>query len=306
MSTATLSIEELLQTTSRTFALSIPLLPAPLDHDITLAYLIFRIADTMEDADHLSRDDRCNALQEFHDLLHECLLHSDADTNHRIDQWAQRYQNVSDNEHYNRLVAETARVFRLVSERRKPAKLAIQRHAGRSVLGMKETLRRADVAGNLTLCSIDDLRQYCYYVAGIVGEMITELFLSDHDQTISKSAEHKLQSTSAAFGEALQLVNILKDSGDDAVCGRAYLPPNVPRKQIHRLANDRLQDADVYVQTLREIAAPPGMIAFCDAPMQLAKRTLEVVAEHGPGSKIPRDETFALLQQVIERAGLVT
>jgi len=305
LSTATLTIDELLQTTSRTFALSIPLLHAPLDHDITLAYLIFRIADTMEDADHLSRDERCLALQEFHDLLHECLLQSDSKTTERIDQWAQRFQNVSDNAHYNRLVAETARVFRLVSERRAPAKLAIQKHAARSVLGMKETLRRADAAGNLTLCSVDDLRQYCYYVAGIVGEMITELFLSDHDQPITTPHEHQLQNTAAAFGEALQLVNILKDSGDDAICGRAYLPPNVPRDQIHQLAIDRLQDAEIYVQTLREIPASPGMIAFCDAPMQLAKRTLEVVAEHGPGSKIPREETFVLLQQVIERAGLV-
>ena len=305
MSTATLSIDELLQTTSRTFALSIPLLPAPLDHDITLAYLIFRIADTIEDANHLQRDDRCHALQEFHDLLHDCLLQSDRDTCQRTNQWAQRYQDVSDNAHYNRLVNETSRVFCLVSERHNPAKLAIQRHAARSVLGMKETLRRADVAGNLTLCSVDDLRQYCYYVAGIVGEMITELFLSDHNQPIKKPEEHTLQNTAAAFGEALQLVNILKDSGDDAICGRAYLPPNVPRDQIHQLANDRLLDAEVYVRTLREIGASPGMIAFCDAPMQLAKRTLEVVEEHGPGSKIPREETFVLLQQVIERAGLV-
>lgn len=300
-----MSIEDLLQTTSRTFALSIPLLPEPLNDDITLAYLVFRIADTIEDADHLSRDERCCALEDFHGLLHDCLSQSNSEEKQRVEQWAQQYQSVSDNEHYNRLVAETARVFRLVGERRPAARVAIQRHASRSVLGMKETLRRADIAGNLTLGSVDELRQYCYFVAGIVGEMITELFLSDHDQPSREGAEHQLQNTSAAFGEALQLVNILKDSGDDAICGRAYLPPNVPRERIHQLADERIRDAEVYVRILREISASPGMIAFCDAPLQLAKRTLEVVAKLGPGSKVPRDETLALLQQVIERSGLV-
>ncbi len=312
LSTASVSIEELLQTTSRTFALSIPLLPKPLDQQVTLAYLVFRIADTIEDADHLSRDERCESLHQFHDILLRLPIENgNADDSADIASWSSRFSDVSENDDYNRLVAETGRVLRLVSELDSGARKAIQRHARRSVMGMKETLHRADVGGNLTLTSVDQLRQYCYYVAGIVGEMITELFLQSHESqdgaaSLEESKVSTLQRTAAAFGEALQLVNILKDSGDDAICGRSYLPPDVPRDQIHCLADERIADAEQYVQALRSISATPGMIAFCDAPLQLAKRTLEVVAEHGPGSKITRDETFALLQDVMERAGFAT
>ena len=280
------------------------MLPEPLDREITLAYLVFRIADTIEDADHLGRDERCESLSEFQHLLQE-LLTGNVDHGSAED-WSKRYGNVSQNEDYNRLVRDTGRVLRLVAELRATAKTTIHSHAARSVRGMRETLRRADVEGNLTLCSVDDLRQYCYYVAGIVGEMITGLFLADHDKATDESHELALQDTAASFGEALQLVNILKDSGDDAICGRSYLPPNVPRDQIHHLAMDRLRDAEVYVQTLRDIFAAPGVVAFCDAPLQLAKRTLQVVAEQGPGSKIPREETFAILQEVMRRSGLDT
>ena len=77
---------------------------------------------------------------------------------------------------------------------------------------------------------------------------------------------------SAAFGEGLQLVNILKDSSDDARCGRAYLPPNVPIDDVYELAFDDLQRAETYIQdTLRTAEAPGGYIAFCDAPVQLSE-----------------------------------
>jgi len=45
-------VEELLEKTSRTFALSIPVLPEPTRRQVMIAYLLFRIADTFEDAAH--------------------------------------------------------------------------------------------------------------------------------------------------------------------------------------------------------------------------------------------------------------
>ena len=42
-------LDQLLERTSRTFALSIPLLPEPARREVTLAYLLLRIADTLED-----------------------------------------------------------------------------------------------------------------------------------------------------------------------------------------------------------------------------------------------------------------
>src|SRR5262245_23191824 len=65
--TAPLTLD-LLERTSRTFALSIPLLPEPTRNAVSLAYLWFRVVDTLEDAPSWSRDERMRALGEFADL----------------------------------------------------------------------------------------------------------------------------------------------------------------------------------------------------------------------------------------------
>ena len=60
---------DLLEKTSRTFALSIPPLPPPTDREVTVAYLLFRIADTIEDASHWAPAARTAALSDFETLL---------------------------------------------------------------------------------------------------------------------------------------------------------------------------------------------------------------------------------------------
>ena len=59
------------------------------------------------------------------------------------------------------------------------------------------------------------LQRYCHLVAGVVGEVAANIF----GQTQPKTTEyaHKL-------GQALQLTNILRDVGEDALRGRIYLP----------------------------------------------------------------------------------
>src|SRR5450631_523719 len=60
---------DILEKTSRTFALSIPVLPEPTRREVMIAYLLFRIADTFEDAAHWSPENRIAAIAEFNDLL---------------------------------------------------------------------------------------------------------------------------------------------------------------------------------------------------------------------------------------------
>lgn len=297
MNVPSITIEELLQATSRTFALSIPLLPEPLNHEVTLAYLVFRIADTVEDADFLERDQRQRGL---HDL---CNVLTDLDEL-SIEKWTRAWADrpISDNADYNRLMRETPLVLSLVRELPESSRRIIVSHAIRSATGMATVLAEADQRGRLQLQSLQALQDYCYYVAGIVGELITELFVTGR---YGSSQTATLFETAAAFGEALQLVNILKDSAADQVCGRAYLPAGVPMEDVFELARRDLVEAGRYVEALRNLNAPPGFIAFCDAPLQLASATLRVVEANGPGSKVPRDETMSLLQQVMVRAGMV-
>ena len=65
---------ELLGKTSRTFALSIPPLPERTRHEVTVAYLLFRLIDTVEDASHWPKERRIEALAAFRELL----LHPEA------------------------------------------------------------------------------------------------------------------------------------------------------------------------------------------------------------------------------------
>src|SRR5512141_3218924 len=60
---------DLLEKTSRTFALSIPALPEPTRREVTVAYLLFRIADTFEDAVRVSSEVRIRALRELSGLI---------------------------------------------------------------------------------------------------------------------------------------------------------------------------------------------------------------------------------------------
>jgi len=62
-------LSSLLDRTSRTFALTIPLLDEPLATDVGLAYLLYRIADTLEDASLWGRDQRMAALDSFGEWL---------------------------------------------------------------------------------------------------------------------------------------------------------------------------------------------------------------------------------------------
>jgi len=61
------------------------------------------------------------------------------------------------------------------------------------------------------------LQRYCHLVAGVVGEVAANIF--GHTQAETIAYAHKL-------GQALQLTNILRDVGEDAMRGRIYLPMN--------------------------------------------------------------------------------
>ncbi len=62
-----------------------------------------------------------------------------------------------------------------------------------------------------------NLQRYCHLVAGVVGEVAARIFGQTDPQTTAYA--HKL-------GQALQLTNIIRDVGEDAMRGRIYLPVN--------------------------------------------------------------------------------
>lgn len=284
-------LEQLLIATSRTFALAIPLLPEPTRRQVTIAYLLFRVADTFEDAARWPRASRIEALARFESLL----LHPDpCATAATARAWAAEVP--CDQPGYRELLAELPQVldafFALA-----PAAVALTReHTLRTCHGMAGFVARTDDRGELRLRDLDDLRGYCYVVAGIVGELLTELFLIGYPALAAGAAV--LRQRSRAFGEGLQLVNVLKDAAADAVEGRRYLPEGVPCAEVLALARANLHTAAEYVLALQRLGAERGLTAFTALPVELAYATLDRIEAAGAGAKLTRREVYALSQGV--------
>src|SRR5262249_55911514 len=146
----------------------------------------------------------------------------------------------SHHEGYRELIAETPSVLREFFALRPEAVEPIRSHVIRSARGMAGFIERGR-NGRVELATLQDLRDYCYAVAGIVGEMLTELFLLGRKELLPVATT--LRDRAAFFGEALQLVNILKDAAVDAGEGRQFLPEAVPRAEVFALARRDLHVA---------------------------------------------------------------
>jgi farnesyl-diphosphate farnesyltransferase len=284
-------LERLLVASSRTFALAIPLLPEPTRQQVTIAYLLFRIADTFEDASSWPRARRVEALERFARLLE----HPDPDEIREIArQWADEVP--CEQPGYRDLLAEIPFVFDSFLGLSPAAVELVREHTLRTAFGMAGFVDRIGEDGEIRLESLADLRQYCYVVAGIVGELLTELFLLERPGLEPVAAS--LRARSRSFGEALQLVNILKDSASDATQGRRFLPESVDRAEVLALARGDLRTATDYVLTLQNAGAERGLVAFSALPVQLAHATLDRVETAGPGSKLSRPEVYGILHRL--------
>ena len=279
-------LEELLEKTSRTFALSIPVLPEPTKRQVMIAYLLFRIADTFEDAAHWPPGRRVEALRAFQRLLSDF---TPAEAARLSGKWVAAGPSPSPG--YRELIAEVPFVLDSFFALDPAAAASVRAHVIRSAEGMAGFVARSR-DGVLALRDIEDLRAYCYAVAGIVGEMLTDLFLLEREPLAPVAP--RLRERAATFGEALQLVNILKDAATDVPEGRSFLPSGIDRSEVFALARGDLGVAAEYTLTLQRGGAPRGIVAFCALPAELAWATLQKVEESGPGSKISRLEVFAI------------
>ena len=291
-------LDRLLAETSRTFALSIPVLPDPTRREVTIAYLLFRIADTFEDASHWTVEARTDALARFSELLRNPSV-EDARTLAPILAKEWNDAKPSSHEGYLSLIREVPAVLEAFWALSPAAAAPIRAHVVRSAAGMADYVRRTDAAGQLRLADLADLRQYCYFVAGIVGEMLTELFLLEREPLAV--AAPALRPRARLFGEALQLVNILRDAGGDAAEGRSYLPESVSRAEVFALARRDLGAASEYIAALQSASAPRGILEFTALPVELAWATLERVEAEGPGAKVSRLQVAAIVTALERR-----
>ncbi|MGA8706392.1 MAG: phytoene/squalene synthase family protein [Steroidobacteraceae bacterium] len=208
--------DRILPHVSRTFALTIPQLPAPLRTPVTNAYLLCRIADTIEDEPVLSADETLVMLRRFIAVL-----------NGR-EQAAPLARELAPRLAGPTLPAERdlalnlERVVRVTAGLEEPQRAAIQRCLEVMCSGMHQFQRTASLRG---LPQATDLDDYCYYVAGVVGEMLTDLFC-DYSVAIGQRRA-LLDEYAVSFAQGLQMTNILKDVWEDRSRGACWLPQQV-------------------------------------------------------------------------------
>lgn len=124
----------------------------------------------------------------------------------------------------------------------------------------------------------EELDRYTYLVAGCVGEFWTDLCFR-HIGNFSSAAPEKMRLLGKRFGQGLQLVNILGDRRADAAIGRVYVPPERFGAEMEA-ARQRLAAGGAYVSAIR----PRRLRAACFLPLQLGRDTLDLI-EKNPGSE---------------------
>lgn len=208
--------DEILPKVSRTFALSIPQLPLALRRAVTNAYLLCRIADTIEDEPALCAEQKRFFENAFIDVVtgrSNAALFS-----------GELVPLLS----AKTLPAERELVSRLstvlqVTQSLKPAQRAAITDCLKIMSrGMFDFQRNVSRQGLKTLRDMD---RYCYCVAGVVGEMLTEL-LVDHDPDLAMQRDILLP-LATSFGQGLQMTNVLKDQWEDFSHGVCWLPQDV-------------------------------------------------------------------------------
>jgi farnesyl-diphosphate farnesyltransferase len=275
---------------SRTFALNIRILPGELRPAVTVAYLLFRLADTIEDAPGLAPDERAELFEAFLDRLDGggplTLPHLPA---------VQLREAVRDDE--RDLLALGERVFCVFESLPKNLREIIASHVAETARGMERICRERTTRGLMALETWRDLEEYCYYVAGTIGIMLTRLFAA-HSRHVDATVERRLTALGTSFGRGLQLTNILKGVASDRREGRVYLPAESLRRHgtspedllrpesraalfavVDEVLPRALQDLeDALRYTILLPRREPRLRLFCLWPLFTAVRTLAVVA----------------------------
>ncbi|MBI3334020.1 squalene/phytoene synthase family protein [Candidatus Pacearchaeota archaeon] len=172
----------------------------------------------------------------------------------------------------------------------RPVRDAINYCTGRMILGMEEFIQKGPIQ------STQRLMDYCFYVAGSVGDSLSRIILHTDKVELNKELAE-------SFGQYLQLVNIIKGIQRDWTEDRIYVPADMHPNESHEflmqgkgpdadnlrrvvlsdmcdLANKNFANASEYLASIP--AHVPGYRTFCTLPFIGAQQTLQVMSEANP------------------------
>ncbi len=280
---------ELLKSVSRSFYLSMRFLPPAMREPVSLGYFLARFSDTIADAPGLPDEDRLALLDEFRLVLQGRQAAVGADLvalASRLDHPGEQH-----------LVRSCDALLDWYAEL--PA--VLRDHLGEVILtiihGQSWDIRAFQNGQHAACATRDDLLRYTYWVAGSVGEFWTKTaFTTLGEKFASPDKATSMLMSGRKLGQALQLVNILRDLHEDIPRGRCYLPQDellavgwdghsaLTSSELSPVFNKWLgvchgflDEADSYVRTVRD-----ARVRFCTRlPKLLAEDTVALLREAG-------------------------
>ena len=200
---------EMLRRVSRTFALSIEQLPGILRDSITLAYLLLRVSDCLEDCDTIPVEEKPNLLRLWTAILGKvepvesllnriAYLDGEHDDEIRVAQHADYVLN-----QYSHLPIEIQKI--------------ITPHVQKTSLGMAKWQEHGPYVE--TEAEMDD---YMHYVAGVVGYLLTDVF-SWYSPRFARMKD-EMMPLAREYGLGLQTVNVIRGMRKDYERGWVYVP----------------------------------------------------------------------------------
>ena len=256
----------ILGSVSRTFALTIPLLPPIIEKVVGNTYLLCRIVDTIEDAADLNPETK----QRLSRLFLDAVLDKNP-VESFVNPCLEALRHYGNQDELD-LIAHTPTVLRILHTCSKDDQEAVSRCVAIMSEGMSYFHGKQTQAG---LKDLPEFEKYCYVVAGVVGELLTTIF-SKHSPAFAKSIKNH-EDLAIAFGQALQMTNILKDSPEDRARGVSWKPVNMSQEALLKISYQKLQDSLSYIILIPKDEL--GMRRFCFLAFGLAVMTLSKIAK---------------------------
>jgi phytoene/squalene synthetase len=256
---------------SRSFAMCIPQLDPPFRDHVALAYLLFRVVDTIEDAPFTDKPLQQRQFERIRRFLRALPSRTE------VDAFAAAFpEQITPAE--RAVVGDTRALLESGFALPGPARVAMFGAIDRMARGMAAYTRRPSP---MRLVDLEDVARYCCFVAGLVGEMLTQLWALEHvgPAPTMLDAYH--------FGLFLQKVNILKDERDDVAAGRLLVPD---RQELLASLRDDARGALAYLRALP--TDERGYRTFCAWALMMGATT---ISNLDLPKQSRRTETAALL-----------
>ena len=211
---------DLLRGVSRSFYLTLRVLPGDLRIPIGLAYLLARAADTIADSRILPSEERLKRLLEF-----RAQVEGPADTEALARIASLHTENQIPSQELA-LLSSLAKIFSLLETAGEEDRALIRSVVVNLTKGMEADLTTFPAEDSGQIAALPDaaaLDGYTYQVAGCVGEFWTAITMA-HTPGLASWDAALMGEMGVRFGKALQMTNVLRDVPKDLRLGRCYFP----------------------------------------------------------------------------------